>query len=124
MTTTAPPPSAAYMRTVVAKIARLSAALPALVPMGTKNDHLYKVFTGPKKEEGEWRTLNTHFDGVFGEDLRNATSGRLKHLRRGEQGINVVVRYLEGVDWADKDMPWDIVMLKLQRVVDELENVQ
>ncbi|KAF8887998.1 hypothetical protein CPB85DRAFT_1441597 [Mucidula mucida] len=123
MTMAAPPPSAAYMRTVVAKIARLSAVLPASVPMGMKNNHLYKVFTSPKKEEGEWRTLNTRFDGVFGEDLRNTTSGRLKHLRRGEQGMNIVVRYLKGVDWANKDMPRDIAMLKLQCVVDELENV-
>jgi hypothetical protein len=59
------------------------------------------------------------FDAMFGDDCGNSV-GRLQYIRRGKHGLGLVCSYLSSVDWAD-DFSLDIVEIKLQRLLAELE---
>ncbi|KAJ7785405.1 hypothetical protein B0H14DRAFT_2630618 [Mycena olivaceomarginata] len=56
---------------------------------------------------------------LFGVDTRE--DGRLKHIRRGEHGMSFVASHLAGLDWKSGKYPLDLVGIKLQRVVNEME---
>ena len=75
-------------------------------------------------EEGETaqETFNRCFDAMFGEDCRD-TAGHLQHVHRGKLGLVNVCAYLSKIDWAD-NFPLDIVEIKLQRLVAELQHHQ
>jgi hypothetical protein len=66
-----------------------------------------------------YETFNKCFDAMFGDDCRNSV-GRLQYIRRGKRGLGLVCLYLSSIDWAD-DFPLNIVEIKLQRLLAELE---
>jgi hypothetical protein len=47
--------------------------------------------------------------------------GGLKHICRGEHGMSFVATHLTGLDWKSGKYPLDLVGIKLQRIVDEME---
>ena len=73
--------------------------------------------------EGEvpYETFNRRFDVLFGEDCRDL-HGRLHYVRQGKHGMGLVVSYLSKIDWTD--FPLDLVELKLQRLIAELQHLQ
>ncbi|KAG6907260.1 hypothetical protein DXG01_009634 [Tephrocybe rancida] len=106
---------------LVTNISTLSVTLPASVPLGTKEDKMYRVLN---LEEGEtpYATFNRRFDLLFKEDKDcRDEAGRLRYLRRGPFGVvKLCAYYLSSVDWTDADLPLELVKLKLNRVNDEL----
>jgi hypothetical protein len=116
-------PTVSDIKTLVKIITTLSNSLPqsSTIPVGTKED---KIWTVMHSEEGEkaHETFNRRFDAMFGEDCRD-TAGRLQHVRRGKLGLGNVCAYLSKIDWAD-NFPLDIVEIKLQRLVAELQHHQ
>ena len=75
-------------------------------------------------EEGETahETFNRPFDAMFGEDCQD-TAGRLQHIGKGKLGMGNVCAYLSKIDWAD-DFPLDIIEIKLQQLIAELQHHQ
>ena len=72
--------------------------------------------------ENAHETFNRRFDAMFGEDCHNST-GHLQHIHRGRLGMGLVCSYLGKLDWA-ADFPLDLVKIKLQRLVTELNVLQ
>jgi hypothetical protein len=109
------------IKALVKVIATLSNGLPQSIPLGMKED---KIWTVMHTGEGETahETFNRRFDAMFGEDCRD-TAGRLQHVRRGRLGLGNVCTYLSKIDWAD-NFPLNIVEIKLQRLIAELQHHQ
>lgn len=105
---------------LVKKISALSSSLSDAVPKGSKTDKIWSVMN---TEEGDspHETFNRRFDALFGEDCRDS-HGRLHHVRQGKLGMGLVVSSLSKVDWTN--FPLDLVELKLQRLIAELQHLQ
>lgn len=114
-------PTISEVKALVKAITTLSNGLPQSIPLGTKED---KIWTVMHSEEGETahETFNRRFDAMFGEDCRDA-AGRLQYVRKGKLGLGSVCAYLSKIDWAD-NFPLDIVAIKLQRLIAELQHHQ
>ncbi|KAI0264289.1 hypothetical protein BGY98DRAFT_939981 [Russula aff. rugulosa BPL654] len=66
-------------------------------------------------------TFNGQFDALFGEGCRDS-HGRLHYVHQGKLGMGLVVSYLSKLDWTS--FPLDIVELKLQCLIAELQHLQ
>ena len=109
------------IKALVKVIGTLSNGLPQSIPLGTKEDKIWTVMHTEECETAH-ETFNRRFDAMFGEDCRD-TTGRLQHIRKGKLGLGSVSAYLSKVDWAD-NFPLDIVEIKLQRLIVELQHHQ
>jgi hypothetical protein len=108
------------IKALVKFIATLSNGLPQSIPLGTKEDRIWKVMHTEECETAH-KTFNRHFDAMFREDCRD-TAGRLQHMRKGKLGLGGVCAYLSKIDWDD--FPLNIVEIKLQRLIAELQHHQ
>ena len=95
--------------------------MPPSVQTGTKDDKIYLVMNSAEGEDA-FETFNRRFDVMFGEDCRDP-AGRLQHIRRGKLGMGVVCSYLSNIDCV-KGFPLDLVEIKLQRLMTELDFLQ
>ncbi|KAK7047043.1 hypothetical protein R3P38DRAFT_3423826 [Favolaschia claudopus] len=109
---------------LIKQMRRLAGLLPDSVPEGsleTEDDK--KIFHVTSQVHGIDNTVsgtfNRRFDILFGEDTRD-NNGRLRYMRRGPMGMDLVVKYLEGIHWQTAAIPLDLAKLKLERVVAEL----
>ena len=71
--------------------------------------------------DAPFKMFNCRFDALFGEDCHNS-QGHLHHVHQGKLGMGLVVSYLSKLNWAN--FPLDLVELKLQRLVAELQQLQ
>lgn len=86
----------------------------------TDDNELHGTLTNTSAiEDSPWGALNRQLDKLFGVDTRE--DGRLKHIRRGKYGMSFVATHLAGLDWKSGKYPLDLVGIKLQRIVDEME---
>ena len=106
------------IKALIKVITTLSNSLPQSIPLGTKED---KIWTAMHTEESKTahETFNRHFDAVFREDCRDAAS-HLQYLHKGKLGLGNICTYLSKIDWAE-GFPLDIVEIKLQRLIVELQ---
>ena len=109
------------IKALVKVIATLSNFLPQSIPLATKEDKTWTVLRTEECETAH-ETFNRRFDAMFGEDCRD-TAGRLQHICRGKLGLGSVCAYLLKIDWED-NFPLDIVEIKLQRLIAELQHHQ
>jgi hypothetical protein len=96
--------------------------LPRTVPLGTKRDRIYQVFDNipvPNDVGQHWETFNRRMDNLFGEELRDA-AGRLLNVKRGPFGMDMVTKYFDEACQAGNLM-WDLVLIKVDRLVVELK---
>jgi hypothetical protein len=108
------------IRQLVKEISALSNSLSDSVPKGTKDDKIWSVMNSEECETPH-ETFNRRFDALFAEDCRDS-DGHLHHVRQGKLGMGLVVSYLSKINWTS--FPLDLVELKLQRLVRELNNLQ
>jgi hypothetical protein len=113
--------SFAAIKLLVKEICTLSGSLSDSVPVGSKDDKIWSVMNSEERETAH-ETFNRRFDALFAEDCRDS-EGRLHYIRQGKLGMGLVVAYLSKVNWAE-GFPFDLVELKLQRLVAELKLVQ
>ncbi|KAJ7755768.1 hypothetical protein B0H14DRAFT_2635245 [Mycena olivaceomarginata] len=103
--------------TLIKKIETFAPLLPDSVKEASTDDNELHCTSGI--DDSPWGTLNCQLDKLFGVDTRE--DGRLKHIRRGEHGMSFVASHLAGLDWKSGKYPLDLVGIKLQRVVDDME---
>ena len=115
-------PSEKDVRDLITNITTLSECLPESVPLASMEDKIYRVMTG-EEGEGIWHTFNRRFDAVFGQDCRDE-QGRLHYLRRGKFGMGTVCNYLKKMDLTTGDIPFNLMVDKLQRLCDEIVHLQ
>jgi hypothetical protein len=108
--------------TIVEAITLLTKNLPSSVPEGKRDGKLYRVLTNDDyRGETPWETFNKRIDATFGEDCRNA-DGRLENVCRGRFGMDIVTKYLRiAIDQPGAKVFHAPMMLKLERLRDELE---
>ncbi|KAJ7189247.1 hypothetical protein C8R46DRAFT_36579 [Mycena filopes] len=105
---------------LIKKIRRLSGLLPDSVPEPSEEDKVHRIITTlPSLDDTLAGEFNRRFDNLFGEDCRDA-DGRLQNIRRGVEGMDCVVAYLESIHWKTADIPLDLAQNKLQRLADAL----
>jgi hypothetical protein len=109
------------IKTLVKLIATLSNSLPHTIKLGTKEDKIWSIMNTEECDTAH-ETFNRHFDVLFREDCRDAGS-RLQYIHKGKFGLGRVCPYLSKIDWAN-NFPLDIVEIKLQRLVAELNYLQ
>ncbi|KAK7007345.1 hypothetical protein R3P38DRAFT_3597666 [Favolaschia claudopus] len=109
---------------LIKQMRRLAGLLPDSVPEGsleTEDDK--KIFHVTSQVHGIDNTVlgtfNRRFNILFGEDTRD-NDGRLKYMRRGPMGMDLVLKYLDSIHWQTAQIPLDLAKLKLGRVVAEL----
>lgn len=107
-------------RTLIKDIAFLSKNLPTDVPLAHGRDKIPQVMQ--KDGEGVWGTFNRRMDALFQEDSQcRDDAGRLRHVRRGPLGMEMVVTYLQSLSPADlAEIPYDLANIKLMRIWVEL----
>ncbi|KAJ6530914.1 hypothetical protein DFH09DRAFT_1284927 [Mycena vulgaris] len=106
---------------LVKKIAKLTLFLPETVPLATEEDDIPRRIFELEGEEGTVAsTFNRRVDILFGEHVRDS-DGRLKYVRRGNLGMDCVVKYLESIHWESAKIPLDLAQGKLARIADELD---
>ncbi|KAK6987996.1 hypothetical protein R3P38DRAFT_2573971, partial [Favolaschia claudopus] len=105
----------------IKQIAHLARRLPEYVPEASPEDnkihHTLTKLAGI--DNSVWGSFNRKFDILFGEDVR--VNGRLKYVRRGEQGMTLVADYLSGLDWKSSHYIVDLALPKLERIVAEMQ---
>ncbi|KAF8217568.1 hypothetical protein K438DRAFT_2037066 [Mycena galopus ATCC 62051] len=106
--------------TLIKKVEALAPLLPDSVKEASTDDNELHLLTNTSGIQGSpWGTLNRQLDKLFGVDTLE--DGGLKHIRRGEHGMYFVATHLAGLDWKSGKYPLDLVELKLQRIVEEME---
>ncbi|KAJ6572817.1 hypothetical protein DFH09DRAFT_1362357 [Mycena vulgaris] len=106
---------------LVKKIAKLTLFLPETVPLATKEDDIPRRIFELEGEEGTVASaFNRRVDILFGEHVRDS-DGRLKYVRRGNLGMDCVVKYLESIHWESAKIPLNLAQGKLARIADELD---
>ena len=75
-----------------------------------------------RDSEDAFETFNQCFDVMVGEDCHDPI-GQLQHIHWGKLGMGVVCSYLSNIDWV-KGFPLDLVEIKLQWLMTELEFLQ
>ncbi|KAJ7687334.1 hypothetical protein B0H14DRAFT_2653855 [Mycena olivaceomarginata] len=103
------------------KIEALAPLLPDSVKESSTDDNeLHCTVTNTSGiDDSPWGVLNCRLDKLFGVETRE--DGRLKHIHRGEHGMSFVDSHLAGLDWKSGKYPLDLVGIKLQRIVNEME---
>ncbi|KAJ6555262.1 hypothetical protein B0H10DRAFT_1967821 [Mycena sp. CBHHK59/15] len=87
---------------LVKKIAKITLFLPETVPLATEEDDIpRRIFE-------------------LEEHVRDS-DGRLKYVRRGNLGMDCVVKYLKSIHWESTKIPLDLAQGKLARIADELD---
>jgi len=110
----------------VASIEALTAALPSTVPEATQGCNIHRLVTSVC-EGDPYQTFNRIFDILFKEDAQcRDKDGRLVNIQRGRYGMGKLISYLKNVPWAEKSMveAYDLVKLRLDRVIKELETLR
>lgn len=120
MSTTNPQNDQVRFRTLIKDIAFLSANLPNKVLLGHDRDKIPQVMA--VKGDSPWHTFNRRMDALFQEDhLCRDGAGRLRYVRRGPLGMDMVVRYLQELSPTDLlEIPPDLANIKLMRIWEEL----
>ncbi|KAJ7271308.1 hypothetical protein B0H12DRAFT_1228963 [Mycena haematopus] len=116
--------SAGAIAKLIQNIEDLDAALPAAVAEGTEDDEIHRVLTTVQglDPDAPSSTFTRRFDILFKEDAQcRDADGRLHLIRRGKLGMLLVVRYLREVKWSAVDMNLEGAVLKLERIVKEME---
>ena len=106
----------------VEELGVLAAHLPESVPLGSKDDKILQVFDNipvPSDASKHWEAFNKRMDALFGHDQRGE-DGRLLYVRRGELGMDLVVKYFNSAINAG-NLPWDLALIKVDRLVEELK---
>jgi hypothetical protein len=105
---------------LIQKISYLSQnLLPSVIPEATTDD---KVFSRVEDSEDDpYLPFNRKFDAVFAQDTRNAETGRLEHIRRGPNGIDLVIKFLNWLDLGS--LPLDRMNQKLNLLKELIEIV-
>lgn len=109
---------------LIKNIEDLSSCLPNTVSEGTEHDEIYRVITTIQgHDEGSVAsTFNRRFDILFKEDAQcRDENGRLHLIRSGELGMMMVVDYLRSIKWSAAEMDLEGAMVKLERIVKEME---
>jgi hypothetical protein len=117
-----PNPSQIAVEGQIQCLSSLVSLLPSSVPLATKNDEIFRIFTKipiPDDPEDQWPVFNRRMDILFGEDVRN-TNGRLANVVRGPLGMDLVMDYLSKAVTA-RYLLWEPVQLKLERLINELQ---
>ncbi|KAF5342711.1 hypothetical protein D9758_015876 [Tetrapyrgos nigripes] len=93
--------------------------LPSTVPLASTDSKIAECINDDEAET-PWARFNRFFDRVFGDDTRDG-NGRMKHLTRGEFGMDTVTSYLVKLSTEGfPEHPLDLVHLRLLRLYDEL----
>lgn len=103
----------------------VSKNIPQTVSLATKKDHIYEVFQKipiPENIEEQWEIFNLRMDLLFGEDVCGS-DGRLSNFRRGTQGIDLVIQYLE-TEAKAKTLLWDLARIKVDRLIDKIMEIK
>src|SRR5271168_179665 len=104
---------------LIQKISYLSQNLLPSVPEATTDDKIYRVFTRIEDSEDDpYLPFNRKFEAVFAQDTRNPETGRLDHIRRGPNGMDLVVKFLNLLDLVS--LPLDRMNQKLENLLKEL----
>jgi hypothetical protein len=101
-------------RVLVNKIIHLASHLPESIPLATKEDKIYEVFTS-KRSGNDFQIFNRLFDNVFGADLMDSEAN-FRYLRRGPLGIGLVVEYLSVI--PIQNLTRQLMLIKLDRIYD------
>ncbi|KDR65759.1 hypothetical protein GALMADRAFT_1362644 [Galerina marginata CBS 339.88] len=105
--------------TLVKSFKALSDSLPSTVGTATRDDKIYTTLV--KVNEGDtYMTFNRIFDILFKEDVDCRVNGRLRYLLRGKYGMGKLCAYLNDINWAEPDLPLDLVKIKLDQVIEEM----
>jgi hypothetical protein len=80
---------------------------------------VYNAVVGKSPDPHDWPTFNRFMDILFGDDVRNS-EGRLQNVKRGPHGMDLVVDYITNCARAGT-LPYDIAILKINRLIEELE---
>ncbi|KAF8187082.1 hypothetical protein K438DRAFT_2019749 [Mycena galopus ATCC 62051] len=106
---------------LVKKIVKLTLFLPETVPLATEEDDIPLCIFELEGEDGTVAsTFNCRVNILFGEHVRDS-DGRLKYMRRGNLGMDCVVKYLESIHWESTKILLDLAQGKLVRITDELD---
>ncbi|KAJ7308745.1 hypothetical protein DFH08DRAFT_823774 [Mycena albidolilacea] len=109
------------LKTFCPKIAKLTLFIPETVPLAAEEDDIPRHIFELEVEDGTVAsTFNRRVDILFGEHVRDS-DGRLKYVRRGNLGMDCVVKYLESIHWESAKIPFDHAQGKLVRIADELD---
>ena len=105
---------------LIQKISYLSQnLLPSVIPEATTEDKIYRVFSRIEDSEDDpYLPFNRKFDAVFAQDTRNAETGRLEHIRRGPNGMDLIIKFLNSLDLVS--LPLDRMNQKLENLLKEL----
>ncbi|KAJ7919968.1 hypothetical protein B0H13DRAFT_2319892 [Mycena leptocephala] len=89
------------------------------VPLATEeeDDIPRRIFELEGEDSTVASTFNRRVDILFGEHVRDS-DGRLKYVRRGNLGMDCVVKYLESIHWESAKIPLDLAQGKLARIAD------
>ncbi|KAJ6601669.1 hypothetical protein B0H10DRAFT_1958302 [Mycena sp. CBHHK59/15] len=91
------------------------------VPLATEEDDIPRRIFELEGEDGTVAsTFNRRVDILFGEYVRDS-DGCLKYVRRGNLGMDCVVKYLESIHWESAKIPLALAQGKLARIADELD---
>jgi len=100
----------------------LAKQLPSTIPIATKDDRIVEVFTKIPVSDNpaeHWEIFNRRMDVLFGNELRDS-NGRLRHVKRGTLGIDLVLEYFD--DAASKGtLNWDLAAIKIDRLITEFQ---
>lgn len=94
--------------------------LPNL-PKASKNG---KIYSAIKPRDGDpWEIMNSRFDTLYGENLRDKTTGRLPNIEGGTYGLIAFANYLErSMALKGISANHEIIMLRLDRITAELQH--
>ncbi|CAK5262318.1 unnamed protein product [Mycena citricolor] len=109
---------------LVKEISHLVPRLPDTVPGPDPNDNkiLCLLSSKPSEDDTTASLFNRRFDVLFGEDCRN-DAGRMIYVRRGEDGMDLVVTYLNSIQWESDNNLLGIAPIKLEQMVTELRHL-
>lgn len=109
-----------HLQHLVQELPSLCRSLPTTIPCATKKDKIYEVVTNVKDGNDAWLTFNRRFDALFAEDCRDKSTGRLHYIRRGKFGMEAICTYLQSIDLTSTDLPLDLMVGKMTRLVEEI----
>ena len=94
----APPPNPFQEFTALnEELTSLVQSLPTSIPAAKAKSRIVTVFTNipvPKNPLELWEVFDKRFNALFGEDLRDAKTGRLPNVQRGKHGLDLVLTYI------------------------------
>lgn len=102
----------------------LNSNLPDTVRLAAKPGIITDIYDRvvlPASDPYNWETFNQFLDALFGSDLRNS-DGRLHNVQRGPFGMDLVIDYMQKSAAAGQ-LPYDIAILKITRLIEELEEL-